>query len=1039
MNIRRHIKYLFALPVILFAGCADDTFDVPDYGREGEPATISLKIEVPDMGKMQSRDAMTDEETSQVNDLWIGIYNANTGERTFSNFYTLNYKDKHDKDDNWWVDPKPGVHEIDNINTKSGKSYIVAVANAKTNFGRTSTGGKDLVRLDLLLQQADTWDKYKDISASLTMEGNVDRYTADFPMSGIYYDNKQSTVTDPSDDDAWVTANEEAVFIPEKSWDAPGFIHLRRLHSYVKFNIIAEKSAHPDLTVEPQSWQVVNVPTISYLHEQRTNSCDADDYRNAEVSPSEIRKDFKKEGNGFSFGFYQMENKHTGRETVNVYEDREKEYKENNGLNSKVYVSLCPSVNETANNSASFVEINAKVSYNIAGGTRIAYTKYTIHLGYCEGTDEATKSRDFRHRRNTKYTYNVRIKDVDKIIVEAKKDGELQPGAEGDVTDMVREQVDVDCHYIIYNIRLTKEDRDKEKFQWRVRCPYGNDVIDLYSGSMTDEQKNNLLNMKNSLFYTWVRIYPTTNENTPAKYPGDNTAWYLEDLRDTEGHPHPYNGEWYTVFIDENTYAYDESMKKLGVNDWVRSDWHKYVNKPDRKVWIGVDYIDISHDTESTHMKAKYLIAQKSIQTYFSGEADKIVGIEHTNETLGKNLGWIWNSNKNDLSKHNGRYNVWKYLTDNGKLWDNVITANSFLNIESVNQQGRVINQHKEFVPELPSMWKNPMYTHPRPNDNKIYEIISACMSRNRDNNGDGKITEDEVRWYVPTNSVYLQMVMGADALSTPLMEYGNVPTLIYPSDLSAVGNVRKNQFFTRFHYAGSDMNYIFAEEGVSTGGIDQYDKSYNELKNNVPQSRYGYWEIRCVRNLGTNIKSTPQRETEISDVYSIDKTTRTITVAGLVTSGMRAPTGSHLLEHTIEKTSNNLSPAFEYAVEDCMSGRNIWYSPDVVIDADGNCTMGNKYANWLKSIESNSVCKNYSQNGDNQGWRVPNQKELTVMMELGIFDNQPDNIKWFSATREYYTVNKENMQRIMGVKKNMSTAGTAAYNHVRCVRDVIK
>lgn len=1026
--------------MILLAGCADDTVDIPDYRREGEPATISLKIEVPDMGKMQSRAAMTDEETSQVNDLWIGIYNAATGERTFSQFYTPNHNDEHDNpDNNWWLNPKPGVHEIDNIDTKSGKSYIVAVANAKTNFGKNGTSGKDLERLDLLLQQADTWDKYKDISVSLTMEGNVDRYTADFPMSGIYYDNKQNNVTDPSGDDAWVTANEEAVFIPEKSgttYTMPGYIHLRRLHSYVKFNIVADKSAHRDLNVEPQSWQVVNVPTVSYLHEQRTNSCDAADYRNAKVSPSEIRKDFKKEGNGFSFDFYQMENKHIGRETVNVYEDREKEYKESNGndeLNSKVYVSLCPSVNETANNSASFVEINAKVSYNIDGGTRIAYTKYTIHLGYCEGSNETEKARDFRHRRNTKYTYNIKVKDVDKIIVEAKKLGEEQPGAEGDVTDMVKEQVDVDCHYIIYNVQLTEENR--RDFQWRVRCPYGNDVIDLYSGNMTDEQKRNLKTMRNSLFYTWVRIYPTTGPDTPAKYPGDDKAWYLEDLRDTDGHPHTsYGGDWYTVFIDENTYAYDDTMNKLGVNDWARSDWHKYVNKPDRKVWIGVDYIDISSDTESTHMKAKYLIAQKSIQTYFSNDVKQIVGIEHTNETLGKNLGWLWNSNKNDLSKYNGRYNVWKYLTESDKAWRDVIKDNNFCNIEYVNQQGTTISPHKEWIPELSSEWKNPMFTHPRPDDHNIYEIISACMSRNRDNNGDGKITADEVRWYVPTNSVYLQMVMGADALSKPLMEFASVPNLIYPNPIpTEVGNTRKNQFFTRFHYAGSDMNYIFAEEGVSTGGIDQYDVSLDK-----PLYRYGYWEIRCVRNLGTDIKSKPQINTEISNVYSVNKATRTITVAGLVTSGMRAPTGSHLLEHTVEKPSNNLSPAFEYAEQDCKWGSTINESPDIYLTAEGHCTMGDVYADWLKSIKTNSLCKYYSQNGDNRGWRVPNQKELTVMMELGIFNDQPDNIKWFSATREYYSVNKEKMQRIMGVKKNMSTAGTATYNHVRCVRDVV-
>lgn len=1034
----------YLLMPLLFGACTDDTLDAPGFGNDGEPATIFLKVEVPGMGEATSRAIMDDDkETSKVNNLWIGIYNAATGERTYSGFFDgLEHTDTHNE------------HKVGPINTKSGRSYIVAVANSRTNLG-VNERGDEPVALYKLLEDADTWDAYRSISVSLTEVGSVDRYTADFPMAGIYYDdNRPAAHPSDDDDDAWVEANRTPVFIGDGTPAMTGYIHLRRLHSSVEFTMQADKSLFSDLIVEPQSWRVVNVPTIAYLHEQETNSADAPDYGDAAVGATPVRTDFdSKSADSFKFSFYQMENKHLGRaDFVNSYDDREKEYKNGEGLNTGVYVSLCPSVNETANNSASFVEINARVRYTYNGTPRVGLAKYTVHLGYCEGTG-AERARDFRHRRNTKYTYNVKVLSLDKIVVEAEKEGEIQPGAEGDVTDMDKEMIELDCHYTMVNIKLSNAER--ARFEWRLRCPYDNDKVDLCSFFLSDSQKQRL---KDNLFYTWVRILPAPNETTPAKYTRD--AWYLEDLRDLQGHPHhtgfsnPYDTseQWYTVFIDENTYAYNESGEKIDDKHWKESAWQKYVNKPNRNVWLGVDYISESPDIESTYSKAKYLISQKSIQTYYSTwiKDMPVIGVEHTNETFGKNMGWIWNSNKNNLSKYNGRYNLWQYLNNksNGWEWSSHVEENKFLKIEYVNQQGKEIFEHNEYVPELDNVWKQPMYTHPRPNDSKIYEIISACMSRNRDLDGNGKITADEVRWYVPTHNIYLQMVMGADALSSPMMNYGE--ELVYPTGLPSYTNskgnkvtVKKNQFFTRFHYVGSDMDYIFAEEGVSIGGVDQYDyalthtSTYNNQK--VTDYQYGFWELRCVRNLGTDITASPSYQAEVPIISSIDKTRRVISVEGLSNSAMRAPSLYHLPEHTIEKTSNRVSSAFEYAAEDCKMSINVFKSPDIGLTWEGNCTMGNKYDNWFKSLESNSLCGNYSQNGDSKGWRVPNQRELTLMRELGVFDNEANNIKWFSATREYYTVNKENMQRVMGVKRDISTAGTATNNHVRCVRDVIK
>lgn len=1030
MTVRKYIALLsLLLALISLSACSEDSLYSPSYGKEGEDAYISLKIEVPEMDNAVSRAMVPDNESSKVNDIWIGIYNTTSGERTFSGIYDCDHNNTHEK------------HTISDIKTKSGQSYIVAVANARTNYG-VANGSGGLVRLSDLLEAATTWDEYLNISVSLTMPGDITQYTPDFPMSGIYYAN--SSASDPAGNDAWVEANKTSVFIPEgNAGTLPGIIHLRRLHSYVKFKLTAGNG----VTLEPESWRVVNVPTISYLHEQDRNSADAPDFRNAVVAPSDVSREFVKDGSAESFDFYMLENKHVGLSSVSGYEDREREFKNSDESNTGVYASLCPSVNETQNNSATFVEIRARVLQTVNGVPRIGFAKYTIHLGYCEGNG-ADKARDFRHRRNTKYTYNVRIDGVDKIVVEAEKEGELKPGAEGDVLDMTGKEFNVDCHYVMCNLKLSNKDR--ARFEWRILSPYGNEEKDLCSYFLSDADKANL---KDNPFYSWVRILPTTDEKTPAVYRSD--AWYLEDMRDLAGH-RPYDGntnsedtsdKWYTVFIDEYAYALDASGNKLDDSQWARSDWSKYVNKRDRRVWLGIDYIAISPDTESTYMKAKYCISQQSIQTCYADGSSEAVGVERRNETFGKNLAWLWDIDKSNLSKYSGRYNQWLYITQKaGNNWQNVVTASSFCEADPIyGEQGYTrMSKSTEYVTEphsyTGSQYK-PMFTHPQPSKKQLYEIITACMSRNRDLNDNGSIDPEEVRWYLPTLNVYEQIVMGAEAIETPLMDFAAVPSLVYPSGVPAT---KKNQYFTRFHYAASDMEYLFAEEGVSTGSFNRYNSSDSVFC-------YGFWEIRCVRNLGVDMKSVPTKEQNVGNMFRIDTNARIITTSGLVSTGLRAPTGSFLNEHLINDFKNRLSPAFEYAEDDCKASNTHSYiqipwtkEKNGDYNKNGNYDTGSGYySNWEKAIKNNGVCRYYSQKSDLSDlgtWRAPNQRELAIMRELGVFDSSPNsNIKWLSVTREFYNINKENKQRYMGVKKESNVAGEGDYYHVRCVRDVIK
>jgi hypothetical protein len=1094
---------LLALPALLLAGCTDETLDVPGHGKEGETATVTLNIEVPEMNRVQSR-AMTEAEESQVNDIWIGIFNVATGKLVTGHEEEVSHNDDNHK-----------LHTM-TIDTKSGLSRIVAVANAKSNVGRKGTNSGNRLLIDLL-HDVQSWEDYKQISAALSIEGDIDRYTSDFPMAGVYYDDKSGNPNDPSGYDNWVDIGEEStVFIPEKNGAATtlnGHIHLRRLHSHVTFNILEGEN----ITVEPLTWRVVNVPTISYLHEQAGNSADDDDYKNAVVKPSGTRNKFGNAtlNNGLrarTFDFYMMENKHVTpsecENLVNSYDDREREFKHEQTSpessadnkthfeNSTIYKSLCPTETETRHNSATFVEITAKVTYYVSGADenglnghptgntgetpRIGYAKYTVHLGYCEGNGNA-KARDFRHRRNVKYTYNVTVKSLDKIVVEAAHDGnEDKPGGEGDVIDLTNDPIYLDCHYVICNIELT--DKDRREFKWRLKCPYGNGEVDLCSDFLTEEEKEKL---SRNVFYRWVQIMPTRDGNTPAYYHPEK-AMYLEDIKKVDEYPHTTDhrqGEdvkrWYTVFIDENTYApHNNGIIQEGVS-WEHSDWVNYVNQPDRRVWLGLEKINLSNDDESSYSRAKYVISQKSIQTYMKKAADvkNVVGVEHTNETLGKNFGWVWNNNLSGWpwSDYNGMINLWSYLDIRGvNTWDEIIQQegnleyNKFCHVNRIdNEQGYYGKDENRNIPELKVAVNHGSAgifpTHPDQKDHNIYDIISSCMSRNRDLNGDGRITPDEVRWYLPTASVYLHMVLARDALSTPLMDFDSNPILFYPSNIGS-----KNQHYTRFHYATANKKYIFAEESISTGPLTDYES----MRNGDRVNRYGFWEIRCIRKLGTDIKNKPDESMTVDNAYKdvSNGKFKYVHVYGLHDGAMRYPTTKPLGLHMITDFENRVAPEFEVAESDC-NDKNMNYDGvnndlQIKFDNKGNCTTftgaaagigtENYYTKWFKSLNENSVCGNYFQepNGSDRGtWRVPNQRELAILMNLGFFDRfndipNGDNWLWFSSTIEYYEkYNNRNTRRVVSAKResngtNTMTAGgtgTGHKIHVRCVRDVMK
>ncbi len=124
---------------------------------------------------------------------------------------------------------------------------------------------------------------------------------------------------------------------------------------------------------------------------------------------------------------------------------------------------------------ATYVEIKAGLEIeneNSIDGKRVATVQYRIHLGGGISNPDI-----FTSKRNTKYTYNLTINDVNDIIVEVEDGKENRPGAEGDVVDSEAEVRTLDAHYNCFIMGFSYNNvvdaKGKIGLRFVVKTPFG--------------------------------------------------------------------------------------------------------------------------------------------------------------------------------------------------------------------------------------------------------------------------------------------------------------------------------------------------------------------------------------------------------------------------------------------------------------------------------------------------------------------------------------------------------------------------------------
>ena len=350
-------------------------------------------------------------------------------------------------------------------------------------------------------------------------------------------------------------------------------INLERIAANVIFNIRSGSRANGRISFTPTSYQIYNLPKGTRLAGGRSTEdnpaeADAKFYYDGSVQTITTTST----GGTYSFYFFIPENIQKKNPSVERYNQRDEwKYNSSDGKHTGIQGSDpgtgVGSTNgekiwEYAPENATYVVISGEYAeYETTGDSEeLLYsgnTSYVIHLG--DFSDKGSPG-DYSVRRNWKYTYNITVNGVDKIIAEASADNGLQgdePGAEGGLVNIsdITLSFSLDAHYeqvlLSYNLsnivqtiktsvgNLTDEEIDEligqnlilyvdSPFQATkiTKVPYTDyieAVKDFKDPESTEAQEAAAAAKEKFLSevdYKWVEFFPQSSSSDLSAYPG---------------------------------------------------------------------------------------------------------------------------------------------------------------------------------------------------------------------------------------------------------------------------------------------------------------------------------------------------------------------------------------------------------------------------------------------------------------------------------------------------------------------------------------
>lgn len=926
MKANKLLYSIIAVLALLGASCTDDTF-MDNHGRveEGIPVRVQLKFRA-EAGDVMTRAEQTEEYENRIENAYIFVFDG-SGKRVA------------DVTPSFVIEGSGLSSALKTItfDTKSmNDATIVGIANLRTGTSGTAfpVTQEELDAIQDLNSLKTYVMKMSDASVS---RGGL------FMMTGYAKDSEGNT----------------QVVIPGKETGETTMqatLQFERTDAKVKFVVTTDPNpptgkTWKDFSFTPRTWEVKRVPQQSYLLEAESGDYDGAEaiYFNTPAVPFETMTTDPNNANlytGGSFVFYMPENKKKPITSVSDYASRDA---------WDIQAGIDENGNRTftnANANSTYVEMTGTISYVDGENDLVnADVRLIVHLGYVtsrNGNAVTPNPNDYNTERNGFYTYNVKVRGVNDIIVEVTNETDNRPGYEGDVVYSTTDIFEFDSHYDRRLIKLNKSAIGTD-MKWSVNTPFSRGIHDA-----TDDDKNIEQNMRD---YRWVKFainadYGVDNEHF-VKYPGDqnyNDPFPMDESNNDKSAPYytsypnarlldvnqlirrlqreaadENSTIFYTdtdgekkvaisVFVDEHLYFNHPLTNQSGEEN--RSLWKLTTDKEDRQLHIIAQGSKISPDGNSSVVNSTFTFKQRPISTIFNVDKEDLEtawGLESVMETGRMQKGSL----QYGSSTSNGRMNTLDIILGT--------------NLTNVVHWTDVLNTDDHYA--LNTGYEDPVH---------------ACLMRNRDLNGDNIIQSNEIRWYLAAIDQLTDIYIGELALDEK--------SRLYPSNPAD----RENQ--VRWHYISSSATnnnawILWAEEGASRGAHNA-------------ENAGSVFSYRCARNLGLKLDAPDDEPEDLIHVTSESGGSYLIDATNLNIKARRSnyevvPLPAHNERHPV----NNLPYAkFRVHAETCPEPQ---YSREFSFDTWGYYISFNNAQNW-GYFQTNAPYP--------AGYRIPNQRELLIM-----------------------------------------------------------
>lgn len=983
------ITYFILLLLSLFASCTDEEIFQGSGVTEGVPTTVDISVGTA-ANTAKTRSVLLESEERKIYNLYLWVFNS-SGNVEYSREYSR----------------ADLIQAATDLTTSTGE----VDADAPTSMGllkniSLTTGKKTLFLLGNYKSDADgLFHVEPEVLNGISKYSDLEKVRATMTVHTLFRPNGNLLMS---------LTQTVTVSTATKQIE----VSLKRSEAKITLNL----QTIAGLTFEPGTYRLGNVPGSTFIAEHakgadQTASWDADGVDKKLYWVSEYFQ-FEGDADNVTTSFYMPENRKVAKKAISPaspgysaerkgYDLRQKQLKSPvAGATDKP--NLQNGETEYAPDLAPYIEFTGELRQNLATGDtsteRFGRVTYRIYLGYTAENDPAN---DYDIERNVHYTYNVTIKGMNDLVVEAKsdkaKEEESAPGVEGLVYDAHR-SFNFDCHYEQGLMRFKKDElaifnpdgtlKDDAMISFAIRTPFCDKIISYTKAELEQLKNNNYIPSKEKKADTdWLKFYihPSTladNGNEDMQYFSDTGAnllsleQFLYRLMNEPDYVFNAASGLCKVTVYANEFFYEQNpMQENAPKD--KNLWKTFANSPDRTFDLLVNTShEISPDGQSRYHQAIVTIRQMSIKTVFVNSPDgmRVWGVENVNET--PDLDWSVRAPSEPDAFYNKYYsngwaNTWSLMSRRtGGLTDNIMPD-------------PMLRGKEKTLWQVMTKVNNAKLTLSMDHTNlamKNYHATYACFTpflRNRDNNRDGQMQANEMQWYIPSVCETNMLYVAERVLPLKSRLVGHAPS----DNATALFTSRAFMGSTNLTL-NSPNTIIFVEESHSMTPIYNFDYQ----KTASPGERTPFSDVRLIRDLGI-------LETSEDHSYHLDEIAKELSKT-LINKWTEDEYLIFRADNLPSNTTRSARAIYELPAHNETSQINTIYQKGFEVakyianridkrkDLDNPNRSGEYYyETWttlMNDIEKgNSPCTYYFQNPDQSDlgtWRLPSEAELMIM-----------------------------------------------------------